>query len=156
MSGVAGRFLGRDPIGYIDGESLYRSYLSMNQLDPIGNRIQGPRAPRRREGWRHAYHTEVDRCVAISFGTDCLWSCRVMIKEMIEVTDRDGDTQLLMGIFPPYEAQRTIPAPQDACTCPAEYRASGGGPPRSYVDYGPFIPIELFPIPPNNGPAEYV
>ncbi len=32
-----GRFISRDPIGYVDGMSLYRGYLVVNDLDPFGN-----------------------------------------------------------------------------------------------------------------------
>jgi len=31
-----GRFVSRDPLGYIDGKSLYRAYFSPNFLDPTG------------------------------------------------------------------------------------------------------------------------
>ncbi len=36
MSPVAGRFLGRDPIGYVEGMNLYLAALQMNKLDPLG------------------------------------------------------------------------------------------------------------------------
>jgi hypothetical protein len=36
MSPLAGRFLGRDPIGYEDGMSLYENYFALNALDPNG------------------------------------------------------------------------------------------------------------------------
>jgi RHS repeat-associated protein len=39
MSPLAGRFLGRDPIGYWDGLSLYRSYIEGSNLDPLGYAI---------------------------------------------------------------------------------------------------------------------
>jgi len=35
-----GRFIGRDPIGYIDGASLYRGYFVPNGLDPFGLEFQ--------------------------------------------------------------------------------------------------------------------
>jgi RHS repeat-associated protein len=35
-SGSLGRFVGRDPLGYVDGNSLYRAYFSPNALDPAG------------------------------------------------------------------------------------------------------------------------
>ncbi|XZE43464.1 RHS repeat domain-containing protein [Pirellulaceae bacterium SH467] len=39
MSGLAGRFMGRDPIGYRGGRSLYRCYFSIRgELDPSGLR----------------------------------------------------------------------------------------------------------------------
>jgi len=44
MSPIAGRFLGRDPIGYEDGMSLYRSQLGLRFLDPNGLQCI--------EGWR--------------------------------------------------------------------------------------------------------
>jgi hypothetical protein len=44
MSPSAGRFLGRDPIGYEDGMSLYRSKLGLRFLDPNGLQCI--------EGWR--------------------------------------------------------------------------------------------------------
>ena len=31
-----GRFIGRDPIGYVDGMSLYASYFAVNAVDPTG------------------------------------------------------------------------------------------------------------------------
>ncbi len=39
MSGLAGRFMGRDPIGYVDGWNLSRAYLGMAQTDPNGQTI---------------------------------------------------------------------------------------------------------------------
>jgi RHS repeat-associated protein len=36
MSPIAGRFLGRDPIGYEDGASLYYSYFAVQYVDPFG------------------------------------------------------------------------------------------------------------------------
>ncbi|XZE17995.1 RHS repeat domain-containing protein [Pirellulaceae bacterium SH449] len=39
MSPLAGRFLGRDRLGYVDGLSLYRSYMSMSDIDPFGTDI---------------------------------------------------------------------------------------------------------------------
>jgi RHS repeat-associated protein len=36
MSPSAGRFLGRDPIGYVDGFNIYRSNLSLHRMDPSG------------------------------------------------------------------------------------------------------------------------
>lgn len=36
MSGLAGRFMARDPIGYLDGDNLYRSYLGQSFSDPTG------------------------------------------------------------------------------------------------------------------------
>jgi RHS repeat-associated protein len=38
MSPMTGRFLGRDPIGYVDGLNLYNSYFVPNKLDPNGNK----------------------------------------------------------------------------------------------------------------------
>ncbi|MFO0526746.1 MAG: RHS repeat domain-containing protein, partial [Planctomycetota bacterium] len=32
----AGRFIGRDPLGYVDGMGLYGAYLGLNGLDPTG------------------------------------------------------------------------------------------------------------------------
>jgi RHS repeat-associated protein len=37
MSPSAGRFLGRDPIGYEDGWNFYRLYISLHKRDPSGN-----------------------------------------------------------------------------------------------------------------------
>lgn len=37
MSPGAGRFLGRDPIGYEDGWNFYRLYISLHKRDPSGN-----------------------------------------------------------------------------------------------------------------------
>jgi len=31
-----GRFIGRDPIGFVDGLSLYRAYFAPNTIDPLG------------------------------------------------------------------------------------------------------------------------
>ena len=36
MSPKSGRFLSRDPIGYIDGDSLYASYMGLSLKDPTG------------------------------------------------------------------------------------------------------------------------
>lgn len=36
MSPLAGRFLGRDPIGYLDGNSLYNNYFQLISTDPVG------------------------------------------------------------------------------------------------------------------------
>ncbi len=36
MSGLTGRFLTRDPIGYVDGTSRYRSYIGLKKTDPTG------------------------------------------------------------------------------------------------------------------------
>jgi RHS repeat-associated protein len=36
-STTLGRFAGRDPLGYMDGMSLYSGYLVPNRLDPTGN-----------------------------------------------------------------------------------------------------------------------
>ncbi len=35
-SGTLGRFIGRDPLGYVDGANLYRAYFVPNRLDPKG------------------------------------------------------------------------------------------------------------------------
>ena len=35
-----GRFIGRDPLGYIDGMSLYRGYFSINSIDPSGKDLK--------------------------------------------------------------------------------------------------------------------
>ena len=34
-----GRFIGRDPFGFVDGENLYRGYFAVNALDPSGKWI---------------------------------------------------------------------------------------------------------------------
>ena len=34
-----GRFISRDPIGYVDGMSLYRAYFAPNYLDPSGGEV---------------------------------------------------------------------------------------------------------------------
>jgi hypothetical protein len=34
--GELGRFVGRDPLGYVDGMSLYRGYFVVNGVDPSG------------------------------------------------------------------------------------------------------------------------
>jgi RHS repeat-associated protein len=38
---VMGRFLGRDPIGYVDGNSLYRAYFAADDADPSGLSCKG-------------------------------------------------------------------------------------------------------------------
>jgi len=35
-----GRFISRDPIGYVDGMSLYRAYFIPNYVDPLGKQVQ--------------------------------------------------------------------------------------------------------------------
>jgi RHS repeat-associated protein len=39
---LAGRFISRDPLGYVDGMGLYPGYfaISLNQVDPLGNDIK--------------------------------------------------------------------------------------------------------------------
>jgi RHS repeat-associated protein len=34
---VGGRFVSRDPLGYVDGKSLYKIYISLMETDPTGN-----------------------------------------------------------------------------------------------------------------------
>ena len=41
MSPLAGRFLGRDPIGYLDTYSLYDLEIALSALDPTGNSTLG-------------------------------------------------------------------------------------------------------------------
>jgi RHS repeat-associated protein len=36
MSPLAGRFLGRDPIGYVDGYNCYQHYFALSKVDPSG------------------------------------------------------------------------------------------------------------------------
>jgi hypothetical protein len=44
----SGRFCSRDPIGYVEGLSLYRSYISLMLVDPTGQAgIWEPRDPRK-------------------------------------------------------------------------------------------------------------
>jgi RHS repeat-associated protein len=46
MSPLAGRFLGRDPIGYVDGLNIYESYLGLELIDPLGlctPKLTGPK-----------------------------------------------------------------------------------------------------------------
>ena len=40
-----GRFISRDPIGYMDGSSLYRAYFAPNKLDPMGKDLIGSFPP---------------------------------------------------------------------------------------------------------------
>ncbi len=42
MSPLAGRFLGRDPIGYVDGFCLYYKYFSLSSMDPTGLEDEDP------------------------------------------------------------------------------------------------------------------
>ncbi len=43
---VAGRFIGRDPLGFVDGENPYCAYFSPNSLDPLGRaKLQEPSRP---------------------------------------------------------------------------------------------------------------
>jgi RHS repeat-associated protein len=42
MSPKTGRFLTRDPIGYIDGPSLHDLYISLFMVDPLGTQIGSP------------------------------------------------------------------------------------------------------------------
>ena len=37
-----GRFYGRDPLGYVDGASLYGSYFGVDDVDPSGLDVEGP------------------------------------------------------------------------------------------------------------------
>ncbi len=46
MSGVSGRFLGRDPMGFIDAYNLYPSFLSLDMLDSSGT-LKEPTEPRK-------------------------------------------------------------------------------------------------------------
>jgi hypothetical protein len=43
MSPLAGRFLGRDPIGYIDGPQLYKAFFVVTGMDPSGHYAVQPR-----------------------------------------------------------------------------------------------------------------
>ena len=43
MSPLAGRFLGRDPIGYIDGPQLYKAFFVVSGMDPSGHYAVQPR-----------------------------------------------------------------------------------------------------------------
>ena len=36
-----GQFLGRDPIGYVDGFSLYNNYSGISKMDPSGRKVEG-------------------------------------------------------------------------------------------------------------------
>ena len=45
MSPSAGRFLGRDPIGYEDGLDLYAMQVSLDAMDPLGLLIVVPKDP---------------------------------------------------------------------------------------------------------------
>ena len=38
MSGLAGRFMGRDPIGFFDGFNLFQNYFAIDGVDPTGLR----------------------------------------------------------------------------------------------------------------------
>ncbi len=40
MSGLAGRFMGRDPFGYVDGLHIYRNFLVTSTTDPHGNCVK--------------------------------------------------------------------------------------------------------------------
>jgi RHS repeat-associated protein len=40
MSGLAGRFMGRDPIGYADGYNIYMSYLQLVSMDAFGTETE--------------------------------------------------------------------------------------------------------------------
>ena len=39
-SAELGRFIGRDPLGYVDGMSMYRGYFAVNGVDPSGTVIK--------------------------------------------------------------------------------------------------------------------
>ena len=45
MSGLTGRFLTRDPIGYIDGYDLYVVYFGLDSYDPLGEQRGPPPRP---------------------------------------------------------------------------------------------------------------
>jgi RHS repeat-associated protein len=65
MSGLAGRFMGRDPIGYRDGFNFYMNYLGMRRVDPSG------------KGCRVDF--ECDLIKSITVGTndyDCVYKCK--------------------------------------------------------------------------------
>ena len=36
---ISGRFMGRDPLGTVDGNSRYQIYISLQNMDPLGNAI---------------------------------------------------------------------------------------------------------------------
>ena len=44
-SGTLGRFIGRDPLGYVDGMGLYVAYFVPTRSDPSGLAIDGDRVP---------------------------------------------------------------------------------------------------------------
>ena len=70
---VAGRFVSRDPIGFVDGENLYTNYISLNQTDSSGESIMwncpvwGP--------WKIA---PTAGCIAGKVGVKCLGRCTAL------------------------------------------------------------------------------
>ena len=58
MSGLTGRFLTRDPIGYVDGPSLNGSYLSLQKTDAFGTYVWTWRDWYRH--YRYAFGSPVD------------------------------------------------------------------------------------------------
>ena len=61
-SGTLGRFIGRDPLGYVDGRSMYRAYFVPNELDETGMK----RKPLDRPAPTHRFLGTP--CAAVGFG----------------------------------------------------------------------------------------
>jgi RHS repeat-associated protein len=51
MSGLTGRFLTRDPIGFNGGKNLYRNGFDLRQTDPSGMRVTQPECQRKANGF---------------------------------------------------------------------------------------------------------
>lgn len=67
-SAQLGRFISRDPFGYVDGMSLYRAYFVPEGIDPSGHRLEF-----RQPGWKQRPCNEQDdqKCLDDCKKTKC-------------------------------------------------------------------------------------
>ncbi len=55
-----GRFINRDPIGYLDGKNLYAGYFAPTSLDPTGTQLGGGGAQRLGPGWNELLKAKIE------------------------------------------------------------------------------------------------
>jgi len=56
-SPVLGRFVNRDPLGYVDGNNLYSAYMVPNYVDPDGTETRWQEGWNGETGWKSAGYT---------------------------------------------------------------------------------------------------
>ncbi|TWU37954.1 tRNA nuclease WapA precursor [Novipirellula aureliae] len=118
---VAGRFCSRDPIGYWDGQSLYRAYFAIAGVDPGGNfAFALPLLPVITAG-------QVLQAAALGISVGCLLyaPCReAVIEELEDIIEnlrrRDPETEPEPRIDPPVPIPNPNPRGPDCgrtCYC---------------------------------------